>query len=116
MPIETENWNIGLIVGGSGTGKTTLARIVSKKLKCTGSDFLEMNAAKERGIDMVRNMSQRIGLAPMQSPCRVWLLDEAHALSADAQGALLKLLEDIDSLQSTLHEMMIRMEGRTFSL
>lgn len=83
-----------LFVGPSGTGKTTLARIVAAKLKCTGNDFAEINAAEQRGIDMVRDLNQRIGLAPMNGPCRVWLIDECHALTSDAQSALLKILED----------------------
>ena len=86
-----------LLTGPSGCGKTTIGRILATKLKCTGGDFLEINAAKERGIDMVRDMSMRIGLAPMRSPCRVWLIDEAHALTKDAQSALLKMLEDTPS-------------------
>lgn len=83
-----------LFVGGSGTGKTTLARIVARKLKCTGLDFLELNAAKERGIEMVRGISQRMGLAPVSSPCRIWLLDEVGLLTHEGQSALLKMLED----------------------
>lgn len=83
-----------LMTGPSGTGKTTAALILRRKLKCSDHDFAEINAAKERGIEMVRSISQRMGLAPMGGPCRVWLIDECHQLSADAQGGLLKMLED----------------------
>jgi DNA polymerase-3 subunit gamma/tau len=83
-----------LFVGPSGCGKTTLARIVRRKLRCGEADFMEVNAANNRGIDMVRDIEQRIGLAPIDGDCRVWLIDEAHALTPDAQGAFLKILEE----------------------
>ncbi|RKZ05951.1 hypothetical protein DRQ25_15015 [Candidatus Fermentibacteria bacterium] len=83
-----------LFTGPSGCGKTTLARIVRRKLKCADYDFKEVNAAKSRGIDMVRGLEGVVNLAPMAGPCRVWLIDECHQLTADAQGAFLKLLEE----------------------
>lgn len=83
-----------LFTGPSGTGKTTAARILRRKLGCGDADFVEVNAAKERGIEMVRAVDQRKGLAPISGRCRVWLIDECHALTSDAQSALLKMLED----------------------
>lgn len=83
-----------LFTGDSGTGKTTLARILKTKLKCGDADFCEMNAADDKGIDMARELKQRSGLAPIQGPCRIWLMDEVHNLTAQAQECLLKLLED----------------------
>jgi len=83
-----------LFTGPSGCGKTTLARIIRKKLKCSDSDFSEVNAADSRGIDMVRSIQGRVGLAPMNGDTRVWLIDECHQLTSDAQGAFLKLLEE----------------------
>lgn len=83
-----------LFTGPSGCGKTTLARITRRNLRCGDADFHELNCAQQRGIDMVREIQSRVGLAPMDGKARVWLIDEAHQLTADAQGAFLKLLEE----------------------
>jgi len=68
--------HVWLFSGQSGVGKTTLARILRKKLKCSGQDFVEINAADERGIELVRGIRRRMGLAPMLGKTRVWLIDE----------------------------------------
>lgn len=83
-----------LFTGPSGCGKTTLARILRTKLKCNDADFKELNCADFRGIDMVRDIRKTMNLAPMASPCRVYLIDEVHQFTAPAQDAFLKLLED----------------------
>ena len=87
-----------LLSGGSGTGKTTVARILAKQIGCARVDYEEINAAEARGIDTVRDIAQQMNLKPMQGSCRVWCLDEAHHLTrragGDAQTALLKILED----------------------
>lgn len=83
-----------LMRGPSGVGKTTVARIVARELNCSDIDFCEMNCAELRGIDNVRDIQSRMTLSPFGGDCRIWLIDEAHALTKDAQNALLKMLED----------------------
>lgn len=83
-----------LLVGPSGCGKTTAARILKKALKCSDTDFREINAAEARGIDTIREIHSRHRLKAMGGDCRIWLLDESHRLTSDAQSSLLKMLED----------------------
>lgn len=83
-----------LITGPSGCGKTTIARILRRKVHCGETDFTEVNCADFRGIDMVREIRQRMMLAPISGKSRVWLIDEVHQLTPAAQDAFLKLLED----------------------
>lgn len=83
-----------LFTGPSGCGKTTLARILKKSLGCADADFNEMNCADFRGIDMVRDIRSRMTLSPIGGDCRIWLIDECHELTKQAQEAFLKILED----------------------
>jgi len=83
-----------LFSGPSGCGKTTLARILRKKLKCGKHDFTEYNCADFRGIEMVRSIRSHINQAPFSGKCRIWLIDECHKMTSDAQDAFLKILED----------------------
>lgn len=84
-----------LFTGPSGCGKTTLARIVAKELiDCHDKDFVEINAATSRGVDMVREIQRTINLKPLFGKSRVWLIDEAHKLTGDAQNGLLKIVEE----------------------
>lgn len=83
-----------LFHGPSGCGKTTLARILKDELQCNDMDFKEMNCSDFRGIDTIRDIRSTMNLSPTGGKCRVWLLDEVHQLSKDAQNAALKMLED----------------------
>jgi len=83
-----------LFSGPSGCGKTTLARILRKKLGCSKHDFTELDCADFRGIEMVRNIRSHLYQAPIAGKCRIWLIDECHKMTGDAQNAFLKMLED----------------------
>ncbi len=83
-----------LFTGPSGCGKTTIGRILRKELNCSNLDFQEINCADFRGIDTIRDIRQRMNQAPMDGDCKIWLIDECHMLSTQAQNAFLKILED----------------------
>lgn len=83
-----------LFTGPSGCGKTTIARIIASELKCSDDNLYELDTADFRGIDYIRDIRNQMQYAPIKSLCRIWILDECHQLTKDAQEALLKALED----------------------
>lgn len=83
-----------LFHGPTGCGKTTIARIIANELGCKGSDLREVDSADFRGIETVRDIRKQSMYRSLESSCRVWILDECHKMSNDAQNALLKALED----------------------
>ena len=80
-----------LLIGPSGTGKTTLARIIAKELGCHDTEFFDLDTANTRGIDTIREMIEISRFLPWRSKMKVFLFDEAHQITGAAAEALLKL-------------------------
>jgi len=83
-----------LFSGSRGTGKTTMARILARELRTDEQDVYEMDAASNRGIDEIRELRDGVATLPFSSKYKFYIIDEAHALTRDAWGALLKTLEE----------------------
>lgn len=83
--------NAILFTGGSGMGKTTLARMLAKA--CKIDDLIELDIGTFTGIDTVRAIKKQAQTAPMFGNKRGWIIDECHALSTEGMNAFLKLLE-----------------------
>jgi DNA polymerase-3 subunit gamma/tau len=86
--------HVYLLIGPTGTGKTTIGRIIANLLGCVGNDLKEMNASDDTGIEGVREIIKNSQYKPLEGSCRVWLIDEVQRWSPQAQDSALKILED----------------------
>ncbi len=84
-----------LFSGDSGCGKTTLARILSSEFGCIDQNIFEYNAANTRGIDSIRDLTDKVAILPMGGTAKAYILDESHQLTKAAQQSLLKVIEDV---------------------
>src|SRR3989344_5571019 len=95
--VEQENVPHMLFAGPPGSGKTTLSLIIAKTLFKDNwkENFLEMNASSERGIDIIRNEVKNFSKTrPIGNNLpKIIFLDEADALTKDAQNALRRTME-----------------------
>ncbi len=114
--IETDRVSHAYLFSGPrGTGKTSTAKVLAMGLNCekgptpepdgtcdscraivgnSSMDVLEMDAASNRGIDEIRDLRDRVNLAPVAGRMKVYIIDEVHMLTAEAFNALLKMLEE----------------------
>lgn len=83
-----------LFSGSRGTGKTSVARILARKLGVTPNDIYEIDAASNTGVDHIRELREGSHVLPLESPYKVYIVDEAHMLSKSAWNAFLKTLEE----------------------
>ncbi|MBE6595630.1 MAG: DNA polymerase III subunit gamma/tau [Ruminococcaceae bacterium] len=104
-----------LFCGSRGTGKTTCAKILAKAVNCeapvdgspcgkcaaclsidngSATDVLEMDAASNNGVDVIRDIRDEVVYTPSALKYRVYIVDEVHMLSTGAFNALLKTLEE----------------------
>lgn len=106
-----------LFSGPRGCGKTTSARILARCLNCaagptdtpcgvcdscvelsrggSGSlDVVEIDAASHNGVDDARDLRERAIFAPARDRFKIFILDEAHMVTAQGFNALLKLVEE----------------------
>ncbi|MFC7156471.1 replication factor C small subunit [Halomarina halobia] len=89
-----------LFAGPAGVGKTTSATAIAKEIY--GDDwrenFLELNASDERGIDVVRDRIKNFARSSFGGhDYRIIFLDEADALTSDAQSALRRTMEQFSN-------------------
>lgn len=104
-----------LFCGPRGTGKTSTARILAKAVNClnpelgdpcnhcdpcasfndgTFLDLIEIDAASNRRIDDIREIREKINFSPVKGRRKVYIIDEAHSLTTEAENAFLKTLEE----------------------
>ena len=79
-----------LLWGRPGTGKTTLAKLIVKNIKC---DVMYINASDERGIDIIRDKIVDFASVNSFNPIKVVILDEADYITSTAQAALRNVME-----------------------
>lgn len=89
-----------LLTGPRGTGKTSIARIIAHEVNGIPYsddphlDIIEIDAASNRRIDDIRELRDKVRLAPVSAKFKVYIIDEVHMLTTESFNALLKTLEE----------------------
>jgi len=90
-----------LLTGPRGVGKTSVARILAHEVNnlaynddSSHLDIIEIDAASNRRIDEIRELRERVNVAPTSLKYKVYIIDEVHMLTKEAFNALLKTLEE----------------------
>ncbi|MFO0971691.1 MAG: DNA polymerase III subunit gamma/tau [Candidatus Saccharimonadales bacterium] len=90
-----------LFTGPRGTGKTSIARIIAHTIndlpyeeEVNHLDIIEIDAASNRRIDDIRDLRDKVHIAPVSAKYKVYIIDEVHMLTTESFNALLKTLEE----------------------
>jgi len=92
--IKSKNIPHLLFSGAAGIGKTTLAKILISQIGIDDFDLLQINASRERGIDVIREKVKNFCSTMPFGDLKVVLLDEADALTQEAQASLKGTMEE----------------------
>lgn len=86
--------NCYLFCGSSGCGKTTCARILANEINNHVGSPIEIDAASNNGVDKIKDLVKSANERSLDSEYKIYIIDEAHALTIQSWQAFLKCIEE----------------------